>query len=232
VQIRWTGWLACGLVVAAAGNVAAQNSVALTPYLGYISPSGSLVEQNSPGTSGCCLELKSSGGMMVGGIIELSLAKSLSISGFAASTLGLTQKATFDYSSLGGPALELGMATTQFGGTLRLLPFGRNPSGAPKGIFLEGGAAYELLAFSDVIDRSGGSTASPSWNSSGAVGVFGAGAVFNVGRRANLTVFARYHMPFAEYSSDGLDDWNSIPPPDTPKKVPTIFFGVGLRTGR
>jgi hypothetical protein len=232
MQLRWTGLLAGALVVAAAGSAAAQNSVALTPYLGYINPTGSLVEQNSPGTSGCCLELKGSGGLMVGGIIELTLAKSLSISGFASSTLGLTQKATFDYSSLGGPTLELGMATTQFGGTLRLLPMGRNPSGAPKGFFLEGGAAYELLAFSDVQDRSGGSTTSPSWNSSGIVGVFGGGVVFNVGRRANLTIFGRYHMPFAEYTSDGLDDWNSVPPPDTPKKAPTFFIGVGLRTGR
>jgi hypothetical protein len=224
--------LASVLVVATAGNAAAQGSVALTPYIGYISPSGSLVEQNTPGSGGCCLELKSSGGMMVGGIIEFTLAKSLSIGGFAASTLGLTQKATFDYTTVGGPTLELGMATTQFGGTLRLLPMGREPSGAPKGIFLEAGAAYELLAFSDVVDRSGGSTTSPSWNSSGGIGVFGAGAVFHVGRRANLTVFGRYHMPFAEYSSDGLDDWNSVPPPDTPKKVPSFFFGVGLRTGR
>jgi hypothetical protein len=223
--------LAGVLVVATAGNIAAQQSVAFTPYLGYISPMGSMVEQNTPGISGCCLEVSGSGGIMVGAIGEMSLAKSLSISAFAASTIGLSQKATFDYSSLNGTILELGMATTQFGGTLRVLPLGRSPSGAPKTLFLEAGAAYEFLAFSDVIDRSGG-TAAPSWNSQGGIGIVGGGFVFPVGRRASLTIFGRYHYPLAEYSSDGLDDWNSIPPPDTPKKVPSMFIGVGLRTGR
>jgi hypothetical protein len=223
--------LAGVLVAATAGNVAAQRSVALTPYFGYVSPIGSMVEQSSPGTAGCCLEVSGSGGIMVGAIGEVSLAKSLSISGFAASTIGLTQKATFDYSSLNNTILELGMATTQLGGTLRVLPLGRSPNGAPKGFFVEAGAAYEILAISDVVDRSGG-TAAPSWNSSGVVGVFGGGAVFRVGRRASLTIFGRYHHALSEYSSPGLTAWNSIPPPDVPKKVPSMFFGVGLRTGR
>jgi len=230
MQLKWTGLLAGVLVVATAGSAAAQRSVAFTPYFGYLSPMGSLVEQNSPGTSGCCLEVSSSGGLMVGAIGEMSLAKSLSISAFAASTIGLSQKATFDYSSLGGSVLELGMATTQFGGTLRVLPLGRSPSGAPKTLFLEAGAAYEFLAFSDVNDKSG--TTAKSWNSQGGIGIVGAGLVFPVGRRASLTIFGRYHVPFAEYSSDGLTEWNSVPPPDTPKKVPSFLIGVGLRTGR
>jgi hypothetical protein len=234
MQRRLTGLLVGALVAGVAGSAAAQQGVALTPYIGYMTPmsGGVLVEQNSPGASGCCLELTAKGGIMVGGIGELTLAKSLSISAFAASTVGLTQKSTFDFTSSGGSNLELGMAVTQFGGTLRLLPMGRAPNGAPKGFFIEGGAAYNLLSFSDVADRSGGASASPSWNSSGIVGVAGGGLVFRVGPRASLTIFARYHHPLSEYESDGLTAWNSIPPPDTPKKVGWLFFGAGLRTGR
>jgi hypothetical protein len=234
MQLRWTGLLAGALIAGAAGTAVAQQGVALTPYIGYMTPlsGGVLVEQNSPGSGGCCLELTAKGGIMVGGIGELTLAKSLSISAFAASTIGLTQKSTFDFSTSGGSNLELGMAVTQFGGTLRLLPMGRAPNGAPKGFFVEGGAAYNVLSFSDVADRSGGSTPSPSWNSSSVVGIAGAGLVFRVGPRASLTIFARYHMALKEYSSDGLTAWNSVPPPDTPKKVNWLFIGAGLRTGR
>lgn len=233
MRFRWTGVLAGVLMAGAAGNLSAQQGVALTPYIGYMTPlsGGVLVEQNTPGAGGCCLEVSAKGGIMVGAIGELSLAKQFAISAFAASTIGLTQKATFDFTSSGGPSLELGMATTQFGGTFIVRPLGRSPNGAPKGFFIEAGAAYNLLAFSDVADRSGGQAA-PSWNSSGPVGIAGGGLVFRVGPRASLSVFARYHHPFGEYESDGLTDWNNIPPPDTPKKVGWLFIGAGLRTGR
>jgi hypothetical protein len=231
---RWTGLLTIVLAAGIAGNLAAQQGVALTPFIGYSSPSGNLVERNN---SSCCMTLEPKGGIMVGAIGELSLAKQFGLSLFAASTVGLTQKANFDFSSGGGSNLQLGMATTQFGGSLIIRPLGRSPNGAPKGFYLEGGAAYQLLSFSDVADRSSTSTASPSWNSSTVAALFGGGLVFRVGPRASMTIFGRYIMPLSEYSSDGLDDWNSVPCgsgpcPDTPKKVSSIFVGVGLRTGR
>jgi hypothetical protein len=226
--------LAAALLMGAAGNLSAQSGVALTPYIGYLIPSGNLVNQFNPGS--CCMTLKTKGGIMVGGIGELSLAKQFALSIFAASTVGLSQKADFNQSSGGGSDLTLGMATTQFGGTLIIRPMGRNPNGSPKLFFLEAGAAYQQLSFSDIQDRTS-STASPSWNHSSMVGVFGGGLTFRVGPRATMVLFARYHLPFSEYSSPGLTDWNSVPCggspcPDTPKKVPSILIGAGLRTGR
>ena len=128
------------------------------------------------------------------------------------------------------------MATTQFGGSLILRPLGRNPNGSPKLFFLEGGAAYQMLSFSDIRDRAS-ATASPSWIQSSLIALFGGGFTFRVGPRATMVLFARYHLPLKEYSSAGLTDWNSVPCgstpcPDTGKKVPSILVGVGLRTGR
>ena len=225
---RWTGVLALALAFGATTSAVAQQGVALTPYIGFWSPSGSLVEQNS---ASCCLLVKPKSGILVGANAELSMSKHFGINAFAASTVGLTQKANFDFSSSGGSNLELGMATTQLGGTLVIRPMGRNPNGSPKVFYLEAGAAYTRLSFSDVTDRSSTST-SPSWNSSGGMAIFGGGLTFRVGPRATLVVFGRYNMALSEYSSAGLDNWNSVPPPDTPKKVNSIFVGVGLRTGR
>ena len=232
MRIR-TGVFALALALGATGTAVAQQGVALTPYIGYLVPSGNLVDQFD---ATCCMTLKTHSGIMVGGIGELSLSKHFALGLFAASTIGLSQKANFDQSTAGGSNLDLGMATTQFGGTFIVRPMGRNPNGSPKVFFLEAGAAYQALSFSDITDRNS-SNASPSWNHSGGVGIFGGGFTFRVGPRATMVLFGRYNMALAAYSSPGLTAWNSVPCgatacPDTPKKVSSIFIGAGLRTGR
>jgi hypothetical protein len=218
------------LAVGVSGNLAAQQGVALTPYIGYLSPMGNLVDQNN---SSCCLTVKAKPGIQVGAIGELNMSKHFAISAFAASTVGLTQTAEFNFNTASTTGLlKLGLATTQFGGTFIIRPLGRNPNGSPKVFFLEAGAAYTRLSFSDVQDRTNGNTASPSWGWSGGMGVFGGGFTFRVGPRSTLVLFGRYNMMLSTYSSAGLDDWNSQPPPDTPKKSNMLFFGAGLRTGR
>ncbi len=226
---RWT-WLAGALALVSAGRLSAQQGVALTPYIGYLSPSGNLVDQNN---STCCLSVKAKSGFVVGAIGELSMSKHFAISAFASSTVGLSQSAEFNFNTASTTGqLKLGLATTQFGGTFIVRPMGRNPNGSPKVFFLEAGAAYTRLSFSDVQDRTNGNTASPSWSSSGGDAIFGGGLTFRVGPRSTLVIFGRYDMMLSKYSSAGLDDWNSQPPPDVAKKINSILIGVGLRTGR
>jgi len=147
--------------------------------------------------------------------------------------VGLSQKARYDFSGLSGhPIFDVGMATTQLGGTVILRPMGRNPNGSPKVFFVEAGGAYTRLSFSETQDRSGGSAPSPTWSSGSMMALVGGGFTFRVGPRATMVLFARYSIAMKEYTSAGLTDWNSAPPPDIPKKVNLLMIGAGLRTGR
>jgi len=226
---RWTGLLSIALAAGVAGNLAAQQGVALTPFIGYTIPSGNLVQ-------GPFLTLKAKSGITVGAIGELSLAKSLGIAAYAMSTVGLSQIGTYDFPG-SGASIEQGMATTQFGASLMLRPLGRNPNGSPKVFYLEAGAALNRFSFAAQRDRSD-STRVHSWNGSGLVGLFGGGFTFRVGPRATAVLFARYNLALKEYESDGLTDWNSGCAPndasciDPGKKVNILTIGLGLRTGR
>ena len=230
MRMKWTGLLVAALAVGAAGRLTAQGQGwAVTPFVGYSLPLTNYVEPNNPS---CCLTVEKGGGVLVGLTGELSLSKQFAVSGFVSSTVGLSQHATWDYSLLGAGEFVLGAATNQLGATFVIRPLGRLPNGAPKVFFVEAGAALTQFRFSEVEDRSGGGTASPSWNANTTHAVFGGGLTFRIGPRSTLVLFGRYNMALSEYESDGLTDWNLIPPPDVGQKVNILTMGVGLRTGR
>ena len=228
MRLRWTV-LAVGAMVAGSvtGASAQSQGWAITPYVGYSLPSGNLVEPNN---ASCCLTVDPSGGVIVGVNGELGLSKQFAVNAFISSTVGLSQGATWDYSLIGSGVYDFGMATNEFGATFIVRPLGRLPNGAPKVFFLEAGAALTQLRFSEIQDRTSNNP-SPTWNSNGTSAIFGGGLTFRIGPRSTLVIFGRYSLALKEYTSDGLTDWNSIPPPDIAQKVNLITIGAGLRTG-
>lgn len=237
MRMKPAGLLVAALVLGTAGRAAAQSQGwAITPFAGMVVPLGNLVEYADPAGPEF-LQLEPTGGIMVGVTGELSLNKQFAISGFVSSTVGLTQSATQHFrctaASCGSTITqdwEYGLATTQIGATFVIRPLGRLPNGAPKVFFLEAGAGLNMTQFSDVQDRSG--DPAPSWNGSTPMVILGGGLTFRIGPRSTAVVFARYNMAMSEYTSDGLTDWNSVPPEDPGQKVNVLFVGVGLRTGR
>lgn len=237
--MRRTAAILLAVLAMSAGSAGAQSQGwAITPFAGFIAPLGNMVEYADPAGPEF-LQVEPTGGVMVGVVGELGLSKLLAVSGFLSSTVGLTQKATQHFrctaASCGTAVVsdfQYGMATTQLGATLVIRPMGRLPNGAPKVFYLEAGGGLNMVQFSDVQDRSGGSEPAPSWNGSWPMLILGGGLTFRIGPRSTAVVFARYNLGMSEYSSDGLDDWNSVPPPDPGQKVNVLLVGVGLRTGR
>ena len=237
MRMKPAGLLVAALAVGMAGRAAAQSQGwAITPFAGFVMPLGNLVEYADPGAPEF-LQLEPTGGIMVGVNGELSLNKQFAVSGFISSTVGLTQKATQHFrcsaATCGSTIVEdfqYGLATTQLGATFVVRPLGRLPNGAPKLFFLEAGAGLNMTQFSDVADRNG--EPAPSWNGATPMIILGGGTTFRIGPRSTVVAFARYNMAMSEYTSDGLDDWNSVPPEDPGQKVNVLLVGVGLRTGR
>jgi hypothetical protein len=233
MRLKWTVLAVAAMAAGSASGAAAQSQGwALTPFVGYIQPLNNLVEYADASVPQY-LQVESSGGVMVGVNGELGLSKQFALSGFVSSTVGLTQKGTWHY-RLGAPNnfdYQYGMATTQFGATFVVRPLGRLPNGAPKVFYLEAGGGMNLLQVSDVVDRSGSTSNPLSWDASSPIVILGGGFTFRIGPRSTLVLFARYNMGMNEYTSDGLDDWNSVPPPDPGQKVNLLLIGAGLRTG-
>jgi len=233
MRVKWTVLAVAALAAGSAARASAQSQGwAITPYIGYSQPLNNLVEYADPATPQY-LQVESSGGAMVGVTGELGLSKQFALGGFVSSTVGLTQKGTWHY-RLGAPDnfdIEYGMATTQFGATFIVRPLGRLPNGAPKVFYLEAGGGLNMFRVSQVVDRSGSTTNPLSWDANSPIVVLGGGFTFRVGPRSTLVLFARYNMGMNEYKSDGLTDWNSVPPADPGQKVNVLFVGAGLRTG-
>jgi len=232
MRVKYTVLALCALASGAAGSLAAQQSWAITPYATYVSPSGSLVD-------GPFLITDLAGGANVGIQGELALAKQIALSAYAASTIGLTSRSTFNFYDGAGTkqgSLEFANAWTQFGATLILRPLGTLPNGAPKTFFLEGGVEMTRYGLAEATDRSG--NPAPSWSGNWVSVVGGAGLVFRLTPRLTANVFGRYSYGLSEYSSAGLDDWNSSCTPGDPtcvdagQKVNLLQFGVGIRAGR
>jgi hypothetical protein len=221
------------LLLAGVGDLAAQQSVAFTPFIGLMHPMQDLVV---PATPTQYLRVTAKDGIQVGATAELNMSKHLAFTGFAASTIGLTQKATF-HDIPTNSLVEQGMASTQVGATLMLRPLGRNANGSPNLFYVEGGAAYNMFSFAEIQDRNN-PTQTSSWNASSLMGIIGGGLTFRVGRSATMVLFARYHLALKAYDSPGLTDWNSPCAPgdatciDRAQKVNLLLVGAGLRTGR
>lgn len=235
MRITTAGLVVAVLAVGAAAPGSAQSrGWAVTPHIGYTLPMNNLVEFADASIPGY-LQVEPTGGIMVGLTGELGLNKQFAISGFVSSTVGLTQNATWHYSF--GPTaadkfdIDRPIATLQAGATFVVRPLGRLPNGAPKVFFLEAGMGLNQFQVPDITARQDTSEVL-SWNSMVPGVLFGGGLTFRIGPRSTMVVFARYHMALGEYSSAGLDDWNSNPPPDPGQKVNVLFIGAGLRTGR
>lgn len=231
MRVRWTVLAVAALAAGSAARANAQSQGwAITPYIGYINPTGNLVQPDPATSPACCLTIDPGGGAQVGVTGELGLSKQFAIAAFAASTVGLTQTSHWTTTpSAGSEDFTQALAYSQFGATFVVRPLGRLPNGAPKVFYIEAGAAFNSTKFAEVQDRN--ATGTTTWSSSGGVGVVGAGLTFRIGPRSTLVLFGRYMLAFSEYSSDGLTDWNSVPPPDVGQKVNLIFVGAGLRTG-
>jgi hypothetical protein len=196
---------------------------AFTPFVSYALPLGNLA-------SGPNLDMKATGGVMVGITGELGISKVFAISAFAGSTVGLTQSFKVN-DKLGGDEITFGAATTQVGATLVFRPLGTLPNGGPRSFFLEAGGGLNILSVADITARSGGNSLRLSDNYP--VITFGGGLSFPIGPRATGLIFARYNLAMTEYNSAWLKDWNAVPPIDSDpgKKVSVLLVGVGIRTG-
>jgi len=232
MRLQSTALAFCAIALGAAGHLAAQQSWAITPYASYVSPSGDLV-------SGPFLVTALGGGANVGVQGEVALAKQIALGAYAASTIGLTSRSTFNFYDGAGTrqgGLEFANAWTQFGATLILRPLGTLPNGAPKTFFLEAGAEMTRYGLAEATDRSG--NPAPSWSGNWVSVVGGAGLVFRLTPRLTANIFGRYSYALSEYSSAGLDDWNSSCTPGDPtcvdvgQKVNLLQVGVGIRAGR
>ncbi len=228
------GFVVAGLLAGTSGTAVAQSQGwAMTPFAAYVQPSGNLVE-------GPFLDTDPSGGFVVGIIGELGLTKQLAVSAFASSTVGLSSTLTATYKDPSNAAnnseFDFANAWTQLGGTAIIRPLGRLPNGAPKIFWLEAGAAITRFSLADVQDRSGGT--SLSWTGNFPSVVFGGGFTLRLTPRMTAVLFGRYSLALSEYSSDGLDDWNSPCSPgdatciDAGQKVNLLQVGVGFRSGR
>jgi len=233
MRMRWTMLAVGALAFGATGRATAQRSWAITPYVTYVMPSGNLVE-------GIFLNLETAAGVNVGIQGEVALAKQLALAGHAASTLGLSSATTFVFDPTGAStSTEFANAWTQFGATLILRPLGTLPNGAPKTFWLEGGAEMTRYGLAAPVDRTAGGGSDLSWSGSWVSAVAGAGFTFRLTPRLTANVFGRYSFALSEYSSPGLDDWNSpCPDPndatcvDFGQKVNLLQIGVGIRAGR
>jgi len=212
------------LGAAMASTAAAQvRRNAFTPFVSYALPLGNLA-------SGANLDMKATGGVMVGITAEVGLSKVLALSAFAGSTIGLTQKFKVT-DKQASDEVTFGAATTQVGATLVFRPLGTLPNGGPRSFFLEAGGALNLLSVSDITARS--SSTRLALGDNYPVLTFGAGLSFPMGPRATGLIFARYNLAMTEYNSTWLKDWNAAPPinSDPGKKVSVLMIGMGIRTG-
>jgi hypothetical protein len=115
----------------------------------------------------------------------------------------------------------------QFTGSLVIRPGGRRPNGAVTPFMLELGGGVTMYSF--------GSAAAGFDEFDSTRPMFFAGAGYNVaiGPRGTLQFFVRGQMITA-YESQGLDDFNAIPPATNieGKSMMNIQAGVGFRFGR
>jgi len=224
-------WLlaAAALAVVPASRLAAQSQTSLSviPMVGYTLPSYKWVEDP-------VIAFKPGGGIFVGLTAEYSLNKSLSLTGQALRTFGLTQTLEVSGSGLGGVTLESDMTTTQLVGGIVLRPLGRLPSGAPKTLYIEAGAGLNLSTVSEGFTASADSF--PSFSASSPFVMGGIGLSFPAGPRFSVQVFGRAQYLLSKYSSDFLDYLNAPPPltatPLEGKAGLVLQFGLGLRVGR
>jgi hypothetical protein len=209
--------LALAAVAAAASPLAAQaRRNALTLSVGYISMTDPWVIEGTD-------KFDQGGGILVGIQGEYGLSKQFAVSGFASSTLGLTQKMKFDIQSI-GVVYELGSSTTQVGASLIFRPLGTLPNGGPRSFFLEVGGGMNFGAASfidDLTDPNDDLDVNDNWP----FALLGAGLAFPMGPRTTAVVYARYNLALAEYSRPWFEG------EDIGQKVNSIIVGAGIRTG-
>jgi hypothetical protein len=221
-----TGALALAL---AAGHAQAQvgATVSVQPLVGYL-------RATNEWTNSGDITLEPGAGIFVGVKAEVSVGKLLGLSAEITRTLGLTQTMTFSASNFFPGQLETDMTTTQVAGTVLLRPLGRLPSGAPRSVYFEVGAGFTLYDVGEGFQPPGGGTSRFDFGASSPMVMAGVGLSIPAGPRFNLQVYGRAQYHLSAYESDGLDNWNSLPPPTsvTGEKLLLLQFGVGLRVGR
>jgi len=216
------------LVLCAAPALPGQSRTTLSviPIGGVTIPSGTFVEATD-------FKLTPRYGVFVGAVAELSMNKSLSLFGQATRTLGGTQKLEAEFPSCAScDKLSSDMATTQVAGGIILRPLGRTPSGAPKSIYIEAGGGFSLYSvsrgFQDPNDPQ-----ELDFNGSSPFVMGGIGLSFPAGPRFSVQFAGRVQYHLSEYSSDGLDQINTIFGTTTAGDKPLMLqFSVGLRIGR
>jgi len=226
MQRKWVtliaGVLALGAATASTASAQVRRN-AFTPFVSYALPLGNLA-------SGSNLDMKATGGVMVGITAELGLSKVFALSAFAGSTIGLTQKFKVN-DKLAADEFTFGAATTQLGATLVFRPLGTLPNGGPRSFYIEAGGGLNVLSVADITARS--NTSRLALGDNYPVVTVGAGVSFPMGPRATGLIFARYNLAMTEYNSTWLKDWNAAPPvnSDPGKKVSVLLVGIGIRTG-
>jgi hypothetical protein len=227
---RWS-LAAMMLVLAAPLEAQARTTISVMPIASYVLPSGDWTDNDS-------LRLAPGGGVAVGLSAEVSLGKTLSVTGEVSRTLGLTQHLdaeipAFEDPSAGIPGvLRTDLTTTSLAGTVVFRPMGRLPNGLPRGVFIEAGGTLVLYNVGTGFQPTSGSEELDfNWSTVAITG--GAGVAFPAGRRFAIQVFGRALVQLSEHGSQGLDDWNSIVGTSVVgEKSLLLQFGVGLRVGR
>lgn len=224
VILAATATLVCSLTTGLAAQGQGQG-IAIMPFAAYNLP-GVLASED--GT----YEMKPKGAPHIGGQLEFGLSKTMALAVGGGITIG--QKLDINDISGGGSTLATSDLTTmQFFGALSIRPGGRRPNGAVTALAVELGGGLSMLSFGNFII---GTTAinGEDFNASSPFAFGGLAYNIPIGPRSSLQIFGRAQATFG-YSSDGLDDFNSAPPPSNVegKSMQLGFLiGAGLRVGR
>jgi hypothetical protein len=233
---RWTFAAAAVLSLAAVARAEAQGKkpgLALIPYGGYAIPGTLAEDDNYTFTPGAA--------PAIGLQLEFGASKNVAIGAGVNYTFG--QTLDLDYEDASTPSMLLGtadIATMGIYGVVSIRPGGRLPSGAVTPLAIELGGGVNMLSFDKfLVDTDGDGTQETAispvddFNATSAMAFAGIAYNVPIGPRGSIQLFGRGTVQFG-YSSQGLDDFNAVPPPSTVEGTTAFGFlvGAGLRFGR
>lgn len=221
------------LVCAVATEATAQGQgIAIVPFGGFVIP-GTLAEEEGG------LEMAPKGSPLAGLQLELGLSKNMSLG--LGGMLAIGQSMDFNDNSSGGAGTfgSADLGATRIYGMLSLRPGGRRPNGAVTALAIELGGGITMWKIKEfTVDTDGDGIQETNipvddWDSSEPFAFGGIAYNLPIGPRSSIQLFGRAIGGFG-YSSDGLDSFNSAPPPTNVEGKFNVSFviGAGLRVGR